>query len=380
MSAGVSRCACSRMRSRTTGSSPGGAAPARARCSCSARGAGYVQPLRHGRRPRGPCPGRRRRARVILPLVVLGVSRSGTTRLLRVILDRSPGIAIPDESFFVPLLARRHGRRIDAERFLDDVRAYRRSASGVSPPLAWRRGSTPEMSIGEAIAVIYEAYAETASKPRWGDKTPMYMRHLGLLDELFPDAQYVHLVRDGRDAALSFLQMPEGRTRERGRSRRHQRSSRVSGGRRCATRVRSAGASGSLGTTRCGTRSSSRSPSRSYERSARSRGSRSRRRCSTTPARSTSPRNLTNSDCCRHRRAGSGWRDDMSPVDVAAFEAVARDLLNELGYEVTSVSSGGARPALARGWYDVRLASWNAAASVVQRSPLWRRRHPRLST
>ncbi len=28
--------------------------------------------------------------------------------------------------------------------------------------------------------------------------------------ELFPDAQYVHLIRDGRDAALSFLQMPEG--------------------------------------------------------------------------------------------------------------------------------------------------------------------------
>ena len=38
----------------------------------------------------------------------------------------------------------------------------------------------------------------------------MYMRHLPLLEELFPDAQYVHLIRDGRDAALSFLQMPEG--------------------------------------------------------------------------------------------------------------------------------------------------------------------------
>ena len=39
------------------------------------------------------------------PVILLGVSRSGTT-LLRVILDRSPGLAIPDESFFVPLLAR----------------------------------------------------------------------------------------------------------------------------------------------------------------------------------------------------------------------------------------------------------------------------------
>src|SRR5688572_8837469 len=38
----------------------------------------------------------------------------------------------------------------------------------------------------------------------------MYMRHLPLLEQLFPDAQYVHLVRDGRDAAVSFLRMPAG--------------------------------------------------------------------------------------------------------------------------------------------------------------------------
>ncbi|HSI97214.1 MAG TPA: sulfotransferase, partial [Gaiellaceae bacterium] len=55
------------------------------------------------------------------PLILLGVSRSGTT-LLRVILDRSPGLAIPDESFFVPLLARRHRGPVQPRRFLDDVR------------------------------------------------------------------------------------------------------------------------------------------------------------------------------------------------------------------------------------------------------------------
>ena len=143
-----------------------------------------------------------------LPLFVLGVSRSGTT-LLRVILDRSPGIAIPDESFFVPLLARRHGRRVDAERFLDDlarittVRAWGIRPEDVAPRV--RSG----MPTGDAIAAILETYAEHARKPRWGDKTPMYMRHLPLLERLFPDAQYVHLVRDGRDAALSFLEMPE---------------------------------------------------------------------------------------------------------------------------------------------------------------------------
>ncbi len=120
------------------------------------------------------------------PLILLGVSRSGTT-LLRVILDRSPGIAIPDESFFVPLLARRHGRTVDAERFLDDVaRIPTIREWGVSlADVAARVDSG--MPTGEAIAAIYEVYAAAAGKPRWGDKTPMYMRHLPLLEELFPD-------------------------------------------------------------------------------------------------------------------------------------------------------------------------------------------------
>src|SRR6202008_1046988 len=36
------------------------------------------------------------------------------------------------------------------------------------------------------------------------------MQHLPLLERLFPDAIWIHLVRDGRDAALSFLELPEG--------------------------------------------------------------------------------------------------------------------------------------------------------------------------
>jgi hypothetical protein len=73
------------------------------------------------------------------------------------------------------------------------------------------------------------------------------------------------------------------------------------------------------------------------------------------------------------------WRDDMSAEDIAGFDSVAGDLLRDLGYDVdTSEEAGwGARAARAR--YDARLATWNATAALVQRSPLWRRRHPRLS-
>ena len=313
------------------------------------------------------------------PLILLGVSRSGTT-LLRVILDRSPGVAIPDESFFVPLLARRHGGPIDAERFLDDVSRIPTVRDwGVSvADLAGRVRSG--MLTGEAITAIYEAYAGAAGKPRWGDKTPMYMRHLALLEELFPDAQYVHLIRDGRDAALSFLQMPEGTFT---RTWAHPRTPAQFA---CLWR-REVGDARVLG-RRVG---EARYHQVRYEELVVDPESVVRGICvfAEIPFEPTMLDYVGAVDVSEkpHQQRlltppTSGvrsWRRDMSAEDAAAFESIAGDLLAELGYELRSSARGGARAAVARGWCGVRLTAWNATASLVQRSPLWRRRHPRLS-
>ena len=143
------------------------------------------------------------------PLFVLGVRRSGTT-LLRVMLDRSSKIALPDESYFVPQLADRHRGRVDVDAFVDDLRRVGTVREWEVDPDDVRARLRPAMSTGEAIGAVYETYAAARGKARWGDKTPMYMQHLRLLERLFPEALYVHLVRDGRDAAASFLQMPAG--------------------------------------------------------------------------------------------------------------------------------------------------------------------------
>ena len=313
------------------------------------------------------------------PLILLGVSRSGTT-LLRVILDRSPGVAIPDESFFVPVLARRHGRTIDTKRFLDNlaripaIRGWGITPASVAPRI--RDG----MPVGQAIAAIYEAYADSAGKPRWGDKTPMYMRHLDVLDELFPDAQYVHLIRDGRDAALSFLQMPEGTFT---RTWAHPTTPAQFA---CLWRKEVADAR-DLG-RRVG---ASRYHEARYEALVADPESTVRAICAfaeipfdssmldyvgavDVSAKPHQQRLLT-----PPTTGVRSWRDDMSLEDVGRFEAVAGDLLAELGYETTPASIGGIGAALTRAWYDARLAAWNASASLFQRSPLWRRRHPRLS-
>lgn len=312
------------------------------------------------------------------PLIVLGVSRSGTT-MLRVILDRSPGIAIPDESFFVPLLARRHGR-VDPARFLDDLariptlREWGLAPADVAPRL--HRG----MRTGAAIAAVFEAYADREGKPRWGDKTPMYMRHLGLLDDLFRDAQYVHLIRDGRDAALSFLELPEGTFT---RTWAHPASPRAFA---CEWLVE-VEAARALG-ARIGEQ---RYLELRYEELVAEPETVVAAICAFAslpfePAmidyvgRTEVARKLHQQRLAQPPTVGvRDWRDDMSGEDVRGFEGIAGDLLGELGYERRF--SGPAHSASARaaiGWYRARLAAWNATASALQRSPVWRRRHPRL--
>jgi Sulfotransferase family len=313
------------------------------------------------------------------PLILLGVSRSGTT-LLRVVLDRSAGLAIPDESFFVPLLARRHGSTIDVDRFLDDVAripAIQDWGVSVGDVASRVRSGMPT---GEAIAAIYEAYAAGVGKPRWGDKTPMYMRHLPLLERLFPDAQYVHLIRDGRDASLSFLHMPEGTFT---RTWAHPTTpaqfaclwrKEVNGARALGERIGAA-----------------RYAEVRYEELVADPEATIRAVCAFaaipydaamldyTEAVDVSAKPHQQRLLTPPTTGVRSWRDDMPAEDAAAFEAVAGDLLVELGYAVSSDAAPGARGRLQRGWYDTRLAAWNVAASAVQRSPLWRRRHPRLS-
>lgn len=314
------------------------------------------------------------------PLIVLGVSRSGTT-MLRVILDRSPGLAIPDESFFVPLLARRH-RRVDPERFLDDLarlatlREWGLRPSDVAPMLH------PGMSTGAAIAAVFEAYAARQGKSRWGDKTPMYMRHLGLLDDLFPDAQYVHLIRDGRDAALSFLELPEGtftRTWAHPTSARsfacewlvEVEAARALGRRVGAERYREVRYEELVARPETVTETICEFAGIPFEPEMADYVGR------TDVADKLHQRRLTQPPTVGVR----DWREEMSEEDVRGFEAIAGGLLGELGYERRHPDEAhrGMSARAEVGWYRMRLAAWNAAASAVQRSGLWRRRHPSLA-
>ena len=140
----------------------------------------------------------------------VGVARSGTT-LLRAMVDSHPDITIPPESWFVTELAacRRayetpHG--FDIERFATDVLAHERFARwGISDDdlRAAVRDASP-CDYPSAIRSVFSHWAIRQGKQRYGDKTPGYLAELALIAALFPEARIVHLIRDGRDVALSY--------------------------------------------------------------------------------------------------------------------------------------------------------------------------------
>ena len=219
------------------------------------------------------------------PLILLGVRRSGTT-LLRVMLDRNAELAVPDESYFVPQLARRHRGVVDVDAFVDDLRRLPTLVEWKVSPDDVARRLRPGMTTGEAIAAVFETYAAGVARRAGATRRPLYMQYLPLLERLFPDARFVHLVRDGRDAALSFLSVPAGIMTEGWGYPPRRRRVRVPVGERGARRARSRQSASARATSSSATRQLVVDPGdRSCGGCARSRSSTTTRRCSATSAR-----------------------------------------------------------------------------------------------
>ncbi|MCP4425013.1 MAG: sulfotransferase [Chloroflexi bacterium] len=144
------------------------------------------------------------------PIFIIGVHRSGTT-LLRYMLSSSPRIHIPPESDFIPrFFLRRPTAPLSEQRVTEMLKVifdrYRfvNQWRGDPPPAGSFLHNGPPTPAA-FLDRLYTLYAQQHSAVRWGDKTPIYSSYVDLLHEIFPEAQFIHLMRDGRDVALSTL-------------------------------------------------------------------------------------------------------------------------------------------------------------------------------
>ncbi len=141
--------------------------------------------------------------------IIVGVPRSGTT-LLRFMLDSHPALAIPPETGFL-------ARRL---KWLEAL-APRETLFRTVTRLPFKSGPWRDFGLnasefrerlrqiepfdrGEGFRAFYRLYAAKQNKPRYGDKTPLYCQHMEAIGRLLPEAHFVHIIRDGRDVALSL--------------------------------------------------------------------------------------------------------------------------------------------------------------------------------
>lgn len=145
------------------------------------------------------------------PFFIIGTERSGSN-LLRAILNSHPHISIPHPPHIMKELGPKINRYGDLSidqnfhHLIDDVIKLVR-LHFVSWPVELNRDSLFKRSATRSLysinAIIYEDYAKHMKKNRWGCKSTFMIHYIDEILKVHPNAQFIHLVRDGRDVAVS---------------------------------------------------------------------------------------------------------------------------------------------------------------------------------
>ncbi len=150
------------------------------------------------------------------PIFVIGCPRSGTT-MLSLMLHAHSRIAMPPETRFLTWVYRNHasfGDLSERENRRELALAIVKRRGTMFRDLGLDRGAVRKAivegppTVGSAVGTVFRSYAQRFGKERWGDKRPGYYQNMDAIQAMFPQAQFVHLIRDGRDCVASLARVP----------------------------------------------------------------------------------------------------------------------------------------------------------------------------
>jgi hypothetical protein len=293
----------------------------------------------------------------------VGCGRSGTT-LVRAIFDAHPQLAVPDESYFPLTFLSQHRRyelagAFDTDRFLADLSAdgsfanWHLDLDAVAAALR----ATPPANVPDAVRVVFATYAAAQHKLRYADKTPVFVRSMPRLAAAFPEARFVHIVRDGRNVALSRVAAAWSTERVDNEAliwRGVIAKGRHDGRRLGSERYREVRYEDLLGEPErvvrslCSFLALDFDPAmlRYYERSAQ--------------LVADLPRPEEHGNLLAPPKTTRDWHDEMAPDDLAVFEAIAGRTLVQCGYERSATPV----PVRAHAYAVARRARWRVRRST----------------
>src|SRR5579872_889601 len=142
------------------------------------------------------------------PVFVVGCPRSGTTLLYHMLLSSGHFAVYRMESSVFNVLEPAFGdlavQRNRRELLNSWLKSRLFSRSGLEPNEITEKILNDCTSAGGFLSVLMEEIARRQDVPRWADCTPEHVLYLRRIKKSIPDAIFVHLIRDGRDVALSY--------------------------------------------------------------------------------------------------------------------------------------------------------------------------------
>jgi hypothetical protein len=139
---------------------------------------------------------------------VLGSPRSGTTLLYDMLLSAGGFAVYLAESNVFNLLAPRFGDLNLRESRQRLVSAWLGSklfrASGLDRQSIAKKLVEECSNAGEFLRIVMGEIARAQGVERWAENSPEGMLYLPLIKQLIPDALVIHIIRDGRDVAMSL--------------------------------------------------------------------------------------------------------------------------------------------------------------------------------